>query len=76
MGLCHRETYVRRRMPAEDARDADLTMEVEELNRVIKLAIDTLAQEIDDRSKRLRELNSCFGFLWTSTRSLVDRKPA
>jgi len=43
----------RRRKPGEDARDAGLTME-EELNRVIKLAIDTLAQKIDD---------SCFGFL-------------
>ena len=49
-------------MPGEDARDAGLTME-DELNRVIKLAIDTLAQEIDDRSKRFRELKSCFGFL-------------
>jgi hypothetical protein len=58
------ERRVRRRrmMPGEDARDAGLTMK-EELNRVIKLAIDTLAQEIDDRSERLRDLNSCFGFL-------------
>jgi len=31
-------------MPAENARDAGLTME-EELKRAIKLAIDTLAQE-------------------------------
>lgn len=49
-------------MPGEAARDAGLKLE-EELSRVIKLSIDTLAQEIDDRSKRVRDLNACFGFL-------------
>jgi hypothetical protein len=66
---------VRRRMPGEEARDAGLTME-EELSSVIKLAIDTLAQEIDDRSKRLRDLNSCFGFLLDINSLLSsDREP-
>ena len=52
----------RRRMPGERACDAGLTME-EELSRVIKLELDTLAQEIDVRSTRLQDLNSCFEFL-------------
>ena len=65
----------RRKMSGEEARDAGLTME-EELSSVIKLAIDTLAQEIDDRSKRLRDLNSCFGFLLDINSLLSsDREP-
>jgi len=67
-----RRVRPRRRMPGKDARDAGLKME-EELNRVIKLAIDTLAQ---DRIKRLWELNSCFGFLLDINSLLSsDREP-
>ena len=36
---------------------------VEEIDRVMKLSLDRLVQEICDRSKRLQDLNSKFGFL-------------
>jgi hypothetical protein len=46
----------------EKATDAGLTL-VEEIDRVMKLSLDRLVQEIRDRSKRLQDLNSKFGFL-------------
>ena len=49
-------------MPGEEAPDAGLTME-EEISRVMKLALDTLRQELQDRSKRLHDLSFRFGFL-------------
>ena len=51
-----------RRMAGEAAPDAGLSMKAE-IERVMKLAIDTLCQQIQGRSSRIRELNSQFGFL-------------
>ena len=49
-------------MDGEKATGAGLTL-VEEIDRVMKLSLDRLVQEIRDRSKRLQDLNSKFGFL-------------
>ena len=49
-------------MPGEEAPDAGLTME-EEISRVMKLALDTLRQELQDRSKRLHDHFFRLGFL-------------
>jgi uncharacterized protein YeeX (DUF496 family) len=49
-------------LPGEEAADAGLTM-MDEISRVMKLALDTLIQEINDRSKRLEDLHHQFGFL-------------
>ena len=57
-----RRTRRRRRMAGEAAPDAGLSMKAE-IERVMKLAIDTLCQQIQGRSSRIRELNSQFGFL-------------
>ena len=49
-------------MDSEKATVAGLTL-VEVIDRVMKLSLDRLVQEIRDRSKRLQDLNSKFGFL-------------
>lgn len=52
----------KKKMDGEKATGAGLTL-VEEIDRVMKLSLDRLVQEIHDRSKRLQDLNSKFGFL-------------
>ena len=52
----------RKKRNDETTEDASLTL-VSEIDRVMKLATDTLITEIDERSKRLQELHSKFGFL-------------
>lgn len=52
----------RKRMPGEEERDASMTLE-QEADRVMKAAIDTLQREISERSKRVRNLSTNFGFL-------------
>ena len=52
----------KKKMDGEKATGAGLTL-VEEIDRVMKLSLDRLVQEIRDRSKRLQDLNSKFGFL-------------
>jgi len=52
----------RRRMPGENASDAGMSMKVE-IDRVMKQALDTLSQQLQDRSKRIQDINSHFGFL-------------
>jgi hypothetical protein len=52
----------KKKLNGEKATDAGLTL-VEEIDRVMKLSLDRLVQEIRDRSKRLQDLNSKFGFL-------------
>lgn len=49
-------------MPGEIAQDAGLTAE-EEIERVMKAAIDRLRFELSTRFKRLKELDAKFGFL-------------
>ena len=58
------ERRVRRKkkMDGEEATDDGLTL-VAHTDRVMKLAVDGLVQEIHKRSERLRDLNSKFGFL-------------
>lgn len=52
----------RKKMTGEKATDVGLTL-TQEVDRVMKLSLDRLVQEIQNRSKRLRDLNSKFGFL-------------
>ena len=52
----------KKKLYGDEATDAGLTL-VKEIDRVMKLSLDRLVQEIRDRSKRLRDLNSKFGFL-------------
>eukprot|EP00731_Ephydatia_muelleri_P028946 Em0020g590a len=52
----------KKKMDGEKATGAGLTL-VEEIDRVMKLSLDRLVQEIRDRSKLLQDLNSKFGFL-------------
>ena len=53
-------------MPGEEERDTCLTLE-QETDRLMKAAIDTLQREISDRSKRLQDLSTNFGFLLHAT---------
>ena len=52
----------RKKIAGETARDAGLTLE-QETERVMKMAIDTIIEEIGNRSMRLQCLDQKFGFL-------------
>ena len=60
----------KRLMPGESEPDAGLSVQ-DEASRVMKLSLDTLCQELQERSIRLQELNSKFGFL-LNVQSLIN----
>ena len=60
----------KRLMPGESEPDAGLSVQ-DEASRVMKLSLDTLRQELQERSIRLQELNSKFGFL-LNVQSLIN----
>ena len=57
-------------MPGESEPEAGLSVQ-DEASRVMKLSLDTLCQELQERSIRLQELNSKFGFL-LNVQSLIN----
>eukprot|EP00731_Ephydatia_muelleri_P001290 Em0001g1290a len=60
----------KRLMPGESEPDAGLSVQ-DEASRVMKLSLHTLCQELQERSIRLQELNSKFGFL-LNVQSLIN----
>eukprot|EP00731_Ephydatia_muelleri_P034131 Em0048g7a len=60
----------KRLMPGESEPDPGLSVQ-DEASRVMKLSPDTLCQELQERSIRLQELNSKFGFL-LNVQSLIN----
>ena len=60
--LTERRIRRKKKMDGEKATGAGLTL-VEEIDRVMQLALDRQVQEIRDRSKHLQDLNSKFGFI-------------
>ncbi|KAL5517613.1 hypothetical protein EMCRGX_G003195 [Ephydatia muelleri] len=60
----------KRLMPGESEPDAGLSVQ-DEASRVMKLSLDTLCQELQERSIQLQELNSKFGFL-LNVQSLIN----
>ena len=60
----------KRLMPGESEPDAGPSVQ-DEASRVMKLSLDTLCQELQERSIRLQELNSKFGFL-LNVQSLIN----
>ncbi|KAL3848163.1 hypothetical protein ACJMK2_019037 [Sinanodonta woodiana] len=63
---------LKRRMPGDNSSDAGMSMK-DEINRVMKQALDTLSQQLQDHSKRIQYINYLFGFLLDVT-SLIGRE--
>ena len=65
------ERRIRRKQKqdGEEASDSRLTASAD-IDRVMKCTVDTLASEIERRSKRLNGLNAKFGFLMDVTAAI------